>query len=97
MEIRPDGVCQVTMGDRFGRKIPDGGIQPGSNVTGTWLLTTKEIYIDIKDKSPWGPDYVYKGYFDTDGSLIVDKGVIYPHGNFELGGEPRQMIFKKAE
>jgi len=97
MDIRPEGVCQVTMGDRFGRDIPEGGIQPGSNISGTWLLTTNEIVIDIKDKNEFGSECVYRGYLGEDGNLIVDRVVVYPHGSFHLMGEPRQMIMKKAQ
>lgn len=97
LEIRTDGACQATMGDRFGKDTHEGAIKAGTSVSGTWLAATKEIYIDIKDKSPWGPNYIYKGYLQEDGNLIVDKGVIYPHGNFELGGGPRQMVLKKAQ
>jgi hypothetical protein len=97
IDVRPEGVCQVTMGDRFGRDKTPGAIKAGTTVSGTWLLTTDEIVIDIKDKSPHGADYVYRGYIDEDGNLIVDKGMIYPQGSFHVSGAPRQMILKKVE
>ncbi len=97
IDVRPEGVCQVTMGDRFGKDKNPGAIKAGTTVAGTWLLTTDEIVIDIKDKSPHGANYVYRGYLDEDGNLIVDKGMIYPQGSFHVSGAPRQMILKKVE
>jgi hypothetical protein len=97
IDVRPEGVCQVTMGDRFGKDKTPGAIKAGTTVTGTWLLATDKIVIDIKDRSPHGCDYVYRGYLDEDGNLIVDKGIIYPQGSFHVSGEPRQMILKKVE
>jgi len=97
IDVRPNGVCQVTMGDRFGKDKTPGAIKAGTTVSGTWLLTTDEIVVDIKDKTPHGGYYVYRGYFEEDGSLIVDKGIIYPQGSFHVSGAPRQMILKKVE
>jgi len=97
IDVRPKGICQVTMGDRFGKDKTPGAIKAGMTVTGTWLLATDKIVIDIKDRSPHGCDYVYRGYLDEDGNLILDKGVIYPQGSFHVSGEPRQMILKKVE
>jgi len=42
-------------------------------------------------------NYLYRGYLDKEGNLIVDKGMIYPQGSFHVSGEPRQMILKKVE
>jgi hypothetical protein len=97
IDVRPNGVCQVTMGDRFGKDKTPGAIKAGTTVSGTWLLTTDEIVVDIKDKTPHGGYYVYRGYFEEDGSFIVDKGIIYPQGSFHVSGAPRQMILKKVE
>lgn len=97
IDVRPKGVCQVTMGDRFGRDKTPGAIKAGTTVSGRWFLTTDEIVMDIKDKSPFGSDYVYRGYLDEEDNLIVDKGIIYPQGSFHVSGEPRQMILKKVE
>ncbi len=97
IDVRPEGVCHVTMGDRFGKDKTPGAIKAGTTVPGTWLLTTDGIIIDINDKSPHGADYYYRGYFEEDGSLIVDKGMIYPQGSFHVSGEPRQMVLKKVE
>ncbi len=97
IDVRPDGACQVTMGDRFGKDKTPGAIKAGTTVSGTWLLTSDEIVMDIKDKTPHGGYYVYRGYLDEDGSLIVDKGIIYPQGSFHVSGAPRQMILKRVE
>ncbi|MHC4431472.1 MAG: hypothetical protein ACYTBS_06490 [Planctomycetota bacterium] len=97
IDVRPGGVCHVTMGDRFGKGTYPGAAKPGTTVSGTWLLTTDGIVIDINDKSPHGADYIYRGYFEEDGSLIVDKGMIYPQGSFHVSGAPRQMILKRVE
>lgn len=97
IDVRPEGICQVTMGDRFGKDKTPGAIKAGTTVSGTWLLTTDEIVIDIKDKTPHGGYYVYRGYLDEDGNLIMDKGIIYPQGSFHVSGAPRQMILKKVE
>jgi len=97
IDVRPEGVCQVTMGDRFGKDKTPGAIKAGTTVSGTWFLTTDEIVMDIKDKSPHGTDYVYRGYLDEEDNLIVDKGIIYPQGSFHVSGGPRQMILKKVE
>jgi hypothetical protein len=97
IDVRPEGVCQVTMGDRFGKDKTPGAIKAGTTVSGKWLLTTNEIVIDIKDRNPHGSDYVYRGYLEEDDNLIVDKGIIYPQGSFHVSGEPRQMILKKVE
>jgi len=97
IDIRPGGVCQVTMGDRFGKDKTQGAAKARSTVSGTWLLTTNEIVIDINDISPFGAEYYYRGYLEEDGSLIVDKGLIYVQGTFRVSGAPRQMILKKVE
>jgi len=97
IDVRPEGICQVTMGDRFGKDKTPGAIKAGTTVPGKWLLTTNEIVIDIKDRNPHGSDYIYRGYLEEDGNLIVDKGVIYPQGSFHVSGEPRQMILKRVE
>jgi hypothetical protein len=97
VDVRPEGVCQVTMGDRFGKDKTPGAIKAGTTVPGTWFLTTNEIIMDINDKSPHGADYYYRGYLEEDGSLIVDKGMLYPQGSFQVSGEPRQMILSKVE
>ncbi len=68
-------------------------IPAGANVKGTWLPTTKEIVIDIKDAGP--KYYVYRGTVNAAGNLVVDRGVIYPQGHFVLSGSS-QTIFKKV-
>ena len=96
IDVQPDGVCQVTMGDRFGRDTVPGAVKAHTSVSGTWLLTTNQIFIDIKDKDEWGTDSVYRGHLGEQDSLIVDKGVIYPQGCWHNSGGP-SMVFKKVE
>jgi len=95
IDVRPNGVCQATMGDRFGKDKTPGAIKAGTTVSGTWLLTTSEIIIDIKDKNPWGGYFTYRGYIGEEGNLILDKGIVYPQGSFHVSGAPRQMILKR--
>ena len=96
IDVQPDGVCQVAMGDRFGKDTTPEAVKAHTSVSGTWFLTTNEIVIDIKDKNEWGTDSIYRGYLDKDGNLIVDKGVIYPQGSWHNSGGP-SMVFKKME
>ena len=96
LDVQPGGVCQVTMGDRFGKDTTPGAVKAHTSVSGTWFLTTNEIRIDIKDRSEWGPDFIYQGQLGEDGSLVVDRGVIHPHGSWhDAGGPP--MVLKKVE
>ena len=96
VDVRPEGVCQVTMGDRFGRDKTLGAAKAGTTVSGTWVPTTNEIMIDIKDKDEWGTDSIYRGHLGEQGSLIVGRGVIYPQGSWHNSGGP-SMVFKKVE
>ncbi len=98
IDVRPNGVCQVRMGDRFGRKLTPGAVKARASVSGTWLLTTKEIVIDINDKinTPDGSVFVYRGYLDEEGNLIVAREQIYPQGSFQEYG-PSDTIFRKVE
>ncbi|MFC1604571.1 hypothetical protein ACFL5F_06035 [Planctomycetota bacterium] len=97
IDIRPGGVCQVTMGSRFGKERTKGAAKARSTLSGTWLLTTNEIIIDINDMSPHGAEYYYRGYLEEDSNLIVDKGMIYPQGSFHVSGAPRQMNLNRVE
>lgn len=97
IDVRPDGVCQVTMGDRFGKdKTPDA-IKAGTTVPGKWLLATNEMIVDIKDRNEWGGYYMYRACIEDEDTLVVDKGIIYPQGSFHASGAPRQMILKKVQ
>jgi hypothetical protein len=87
IDVQPGGVCQVTMA-KGSQAIP-----AGATIKGTWLPTTKEIVIDIKDAGP--KYYVYRGTGNAAGNLVVDRGVIYPQGHFVLSGSS-QTIFKKV-
>ena len=95
IDVQPNGLCQVTMGDRLGRPNTPGAIKAGASVSGTWLLATKNIYIDINDRrSPSGGKYVYWGYLDEEGNLIVDRGMIYCQGSFHGSGSSRTILKK---
>jgi hypothetical protein len=59
-------------------------------VSAPWILATKEIFIEREG------NLVYRGYINTEGNLVVEKGGIYPQGSFHLGG-PFLMVFKKVE
>ena len=97
IDVKPNGMCHVTMGDRFGKDMTPGAIKAGTTVSGTWLLTTNEIVIDIKDKNQWGGTFTYRGHVGESGNLVVDKGIIYPQGSFHVSGAPGQMILRKVE
>jgi hypothetical protein len=94
IDVQPNGICQVMMGDRLGRKLNPGAIKAGASVKGTWLLTTKEIIIDINDQSPYGPDFVYRGSLDQESHLILESEQIYPQGNFVKSGLPGTILRK---
>ncbi|MEN6577205.1 MAG: hypothetical protein ABFD90_12750, partial [Phycisphaerales bacterium] len=81
-------------GDRLGRNVASEAIKAFATVEGVWFPTTNEIIIDIKDKSEWGADDVYR-VRPGEGSLIVERGTIYPQGSWHsAGGLP--MVLKKA-
>jgi hypothetical protein len=70
-------------------------IKAGAHVMGTWLPTTKEIIIDIKDWTQGQGRKVYSGVINADGNLVVNRGGVYWHGSFHLHG-PSETIFKKV-
>jgi hypothetical protein len=90
IDVQPRGICQVTMGKGT------QAIKAGANVSGMWLPTTKEIFVDINDKVGGKPHYVYRGYVNAEGDLVFERGDIYPQGSFYPEGAP-QMIFKKVQ
>jgi hypothetical protein len=81
------------MSDRYEGCAAPGAIKAGASVTGSWFLATKEIVMDIKDQRD--KYYVYRGYLNTEGNLVVDRGMIYPQGSFH-GGGPSTTVFKKV-
>jgi hypothetical protein len=89
IEVQPGGVCQVTMGKGT------EAIKAGAHVMGTWVPTTKEIIIDIKDWTQGQGRKVYSGVINADGNLVVNRGGVYWHGSFHLHG-PSETIFKKV-
>jgi hypothetical protein len=88
IDIQPTGVCVFVLSS--GSKPIRGGM----SVPGRWFLTPKEIFMDIKDSQTQGY-YVYRGYLDKEGNLVVEKGIIYARGNFALGA-PQPTVFKKV-
>ncbi len=90
IDIQSRGVCQVLMGEG------SEAIKPGTSVKGIWLLTTKEIFVDINDKAPGKPQYVYRGNVDEEGHLVLDRGDIQPQGSFSGPGGPR-MVLRKVQ
>jgi hypothetical protein len=71
-------------------------IQAGANVKGTWLPTTKEIVIDIKDLVKGKSPYVYRASVDAEGNLLVTRGVVYPQGSFH-DSDSQPAVFRKAQ
>jgi hypothetical protein len=92
IEVQPNGICQVTMGDRFGEKFKSGTVKTGMSVSGTWSLTTNKIVIDINDKIPDGPKFVYGGDIDEKDNLIIERGEITGQGSLLRG--PRTILEK---
>jgi hypothetical protein len=89
IDVQPAGVCQVTVGQAT------EALKAGADVKGTWLPTTKEMIIDIKDEIPAKTHYVYRGSINAEGNLVIDKGAIYPQGSLALSGPP-QMILRRV-
>jgi hypothetical protein len=88
IDIQPAGICVFTMSS--GTKPIRGGM----SVPGRWLLTPKEIFMDIKDRRSDGY-WLYRGHLDKEGKLVVDIGDINPRGSFGLGS-PSPIVFKKV-
>ncbi len=90
MDIQPQGVCQVTMGD--GTET----IQAGASVTGTWMPTCREVLVDINDRALSGGEYQYLAFINQKGNLVVDRTEIYIQGHFHMHNVG-QMIFQKTK
>ncbi len=90
LDIQPGDVCQAIKGEGT------GSIKAGASAPGTWFMTTQDIVIDINDVSPYGPDYIYRGDFDEEGNLVIERGVIYPQGTFYESG-PSRTILKRVQ
>jgi len=90
IDVQPQGICQVIMGDG------SEAIQAGARVKGTWMPTTKEIFVDINDKV-WGKgEYYYVGFINQKGNLVVDRADIYLQGSLRLA-TVGQMTFQKVK
>jgi hypothetical protein len=59
-------------------------------VPAPWTLGTKDIFIDS------GYLITYRGFINSEGNLVVDKGEIFPQGSWGDRGQP-EMVFKKVE
>jgi hypothetical protein len=90
VDIQPEGVCQITMGDGTER------IQAGASVKGTWMPTCKEILVDIGDGPRGYGHFFYLASINQKGNLVVDRTEIYNQGYFNVHDAGR-MIFQKAE
>ena len=93
MDVQPGGVCQVVVGEG------SRAIAAGTSVTGSWVRTLKEIYVNINDpvlgRKDW-PPYIYRAAVDGEGHLVVDRGEIWPQGSYiDIG--PSQMVLKRVQ
>ena len=87
INIQPSGVCVFTMNP--GSRSSNAG----ASVPGRWFLTPKEIIMDIKVRR--NKNYLYRGYLNKDGNLVVEKGVTNARGKLVTGAN-RPMVFKKV-
>ncbi len=86
ISIQPTGVCVFAMSP--GSRSSKAGV----SVPGRWFLTPRKIIMDIKDKRD--KNYIYRGYLDNEGNLVVERGIIFPQGSFKTGDRP--TVFKKV-
>jgi hypothetical protein len=86
VDIQSSGVCEVLVGEG------SDAIKAGTRVKGIWLLSTREIYVDVNDKGRDAIHYVYRGSIDEAGRLVFQRGDIRPQGNF--GGAGANMVLK---
>jgi len=86
IDIQPTGGCVFV-------KSPGSEIRGGASVPGRWFLTPKEIFLDIKDRRDFY--YVYRGYLDKEGHLVVERGEYHNDGSFRLVSF-RPTVFKKV-
>jgi len=96
IDIQSAQVCQVTMGDRFGRNTVPGAVKAFTSASGEWFLSTREIFININDKNEWGGDNTFRGHLDPEGNLILERGEIYTQGGWYSSGGP-PMVLKKVQ
>jgi hypothetical protein len=89
LDVQPQGVCQVIMGD--GTET----LQAGASLKGTWVPTCKRILVDISEYAAWGPHFYYLASVNEKGNLVVDRTEIYRQGYFRPANTG-QMIFQKV-
>jgi hypothetical protein len=92
IDIEPAQKCQVTMGDRVGRTTVPGAVKAFTSTSGEWFLSTSEIFIDIHDRNEWGGIDTYRGHFDPEGSLLLERGEIYSQGSWYSSGGPLMVL-----
>ncbi|MCL5282660.1 MAG: hypothetical protein M1376_22475 [Planctomycetes bacterium] len=90
LDIQPQGVCQVAMGDGT------QAFKAGASVKGTWMPTCKEILIDFNDELQNGPHFYYLASLNEKGNLVVDRTEVYKQGYFSVHNTG-QMIFQKVK
>lgn len=74
---------------------PDGSGGPTA-MSAPWYLTTKQIIIDLKKVYAKGYRYVYRGQINSEGNLVLDRGVIEPQGSFGRSAVI-PMVLEKVE
>jgi hypothetical protein len=90
IDVQPQGVCQVTMGD--GTEM----FQAGASVKGTWVPACKEILVDIGDAGRHAGHFFYLAFINQNGNLVIDRTEVYNQGHFHVHS-PGQMIFQKVK
>jgi hypothetical protein len=90
IDVRPQGVCQVIMGDGT-ETFP-----AGASLKGTWVPTCKGILVDINERAAWGPHLYYLAFINENGNLVVDRAELFKQGYFRLANTG-QMIFQKMK
>jgi hypothetical protein len=91
IDLQPGGLCLLTMS---GRSDPTN---PGVVVTCLWLPITREIMIDPKGHTMVGPTrYIFRGYINAEGNLVVEKGALCAQGSFQRSGDS-WMVFRKVQ
>ncbi len=93
IEIQPGGACQAIVGEGI------SSLKAGTIVTGTWVWTVREIQFDINDPMPWTRGvlhFAYRATVNGEGSLVIQRGEIYPQGSF-MHTRPPEMVFRKVQ
>ena len=89
--LQPSGQSELTL-----NRQPDGS-KGDPEMSAPWYLTTKEIIIDLNKVYAMGHRYVYRGHINSEGNLILDKGLIQCQGSFGLSGVTPIVLEKVKE